>query len=304
LFVLSAFGVREGAWFQNLVTLAKFVALALLVLAALALLPAVSSTGSGRAAGLAGGLAGGILAYQLIVGAYTGWNSPAYFAEETRDPGRAIPRSMFASVAAVAILYVAINGALVRGLPFPRLAASDLPLADLSARLIGPAGATVFTLIAIAAVASCLNGTIMLTPRIIFALARDRLFPALGSVVNRGGTPVLSLAATGLISLIFTATGSFETAFRLLGLFTVLINVVMNLALFRLRAARPDVERPFRAWLFPYAPLLALVLDLGLVGAFAWADPKGALWGALLLLGAIPVWMLMRFSRPARRGSA
>ncbi|MGH6993670.1 MAG: APC family permease, partial [Caulobacteraceae bacterium] len=293
------------AWFQNLVTLAKFVALALIVLAALALLPAASSTGTGRAAGgLAGGLTGGILAYQLIVGAYTGWNSPAYFAEETRDPGRAIPRSMFMSVAAVALLYVAINGALLRGLTFPHLAASDLPLADLSARLIGPAGAIIFTLVAIAAVASCLNGTIMLTPRILFALARDRLFPAVGSLVNRGGSPVLALAATGLISLILTATASFDTAFRLLGLFTVLINVVMNLALFRLRASRPEVERPFRAWLFPYAPLLALVLDLGLVGAFAWADPKGALWGALLLLGAIPVWLLMRLSRPARRGSA
>ncbi|MHB8528081.1 MAG: APC family permease [Caulobacteraceae bacterium] len=303
---LSLTGVREGAWAQNLTTAIKVAALFALVFAALFAAPHVHDPAPIGRAGL---ISAAVLSYQLIVGVYTGWNSPAYFAEESVDPGRHIPRSMFIGVALVTALYMLVNLVLLRTLSLARLSASDLPLADLAASLLGVAAAVVVSLIAIVTVASCLNGNIMLAPRILFGLSRDRLFFRWGSAVNAGGTPWAALVVTAALSLLMTGTGTFEVAFRLLGLFTVLINILMTLALFRLRAMWPALERPFRARLYPWLPLAALAIDASLLVAFAWADPRGAAYGALLLAGAIPIWFVVlraarRGSTPAPRGSA
>src|SRR5207247_8612509 len=94
-----------------------------------------SSLASGRTAhaapvGSFAALVAIVLSFQLILGAYGGWNSVIYFAEEDENPGRNIPRSLHAGVLSVIAIYLLVNIALLYVLPLPQIAASKLAAAD------------------------------------------------------------------------------------------------------------------------------------------------------------------------------
>ena len=111
LFGMNYIGLRQGRLIQEITSLFK--ALALLgfcILAFAIVVPAQS--GSVRVAPAIGAV-GLIAAYQLIVGAYSGWFEPTFFAEETRDSGRGLPRVMITGLLVTAALYIGINAALL-----------------------------------------------------------------------------------------------------------------------------------------------------------------------------------------------
>ena len=78
-----------------------------------------------------------MLAYTLVVGAYSGWNAPTYFAEEKTDPARQVPRALFMGVGLAAALYVLFNLGLARILPLPELSATPLPAAVAMRAVLG-----------------------------------------------------------------------------------------------------------------------------------------------------------------------
>src|SRR5215831_8691784 len=109
-------GIRVSSRFQEITTALKFLAFFALVVGALAL--------SGRVHSLATTvslppvtLSGVIAALQAVIISYGGWQSALYFTEEDRDPSRNLPRAMIGGVAAVIVIYLLINIALLRVLP-------------------------------------------------------------------------------------------------------------------------------------------------------------------------------------------
>ena len=283
-------GVRQGAWIQNITSLAKMTLLFAIIAAIFFVTPQSHSSTAVEPVTLTGA----ILAYTLVVGAYSGWNAPSYFAEEKTDPAKQVPRALFMGVGIVAALYVLFNLALARILPLAQLRATPLPAAVAMHGLLGRAAGTVVAAIAILAALSCLNGGIMMASRILFGLARDRLFLPPGARVNAGGTPYVAMLMTALFSSLIAATGTFETIFLMIGIFVVMVNVLNTASLFRLRFRDATAHRAYRARFYPGLPLLALALDSCLLIAFLITNPRGALFGAALLLIAVPVWLILR----------
>ena len=289
-------GVRQGAWIQTITSLAKMA----LLFAIIGAIFFVTPHGNAGPAIEPVSLTGVVLAYTLVVGAYSGWNAPTYFAEEKTDPANQIPRALFVGVGLAAALYVLFNLGLARILPLPELRATPLPAAVAMRGLLGPAAGTLVAAVAILSALSCLNGGIMMASRILFGLARDRLFLPPGTRVNAGGTPYVAMLVTALFSTFIAATGTFETIFLMIGIFAVLLNVLMTASFFRLRYRQAAVHRDYRARGYPVLPLVAITLDTCLLIAFIVTNPRGALFGAGLLLIAIPVWLLLRGSRAHR----
>jgi amino acid transporter len=283
-------GVRQGAWIQNITSLAKMALLFAMIGAIFFVTPHAPTAPTIEPVSLVGA----VLAYTLVVGAYSGWNAPTYFAEEKTDPARQVPRALFMGVGLAAALYVLFNLGLARILPLPELSATPLPAAVAMRAVLGTAAGTVVAAVAILSALSCLNGGIMMASRILFGLARDRLFVSPGARVNAGGTPYIAMLVTALFSTFIAATGTFETIFLMIGIFVVLLNVLMNASFFRLRFRDVSVPRQYRARGYPLLPLLAITLDSCLLIAFVITNPYGALFGGGLLLIAVPVWLLLR----------
>lgn len=239
-----------------------------------------------------------LIGYQLVYGAYAGWSLPGYFAEETTDPGRAIPRALFWSVVGVAGLYLLMLAALAHVLPLALLSGADFPAGIALAHVLGPASGMVLALVALVTVLSCQNANVMPGTRVMFATARAGYAPRLLVRVNDGGTPEVALLAFTLLCVALALTGRYELIFILMGTLNMALTAISDLAYFQLRRREPDLARPFRAIGHPVLPLLALLLDLGILLAVALADP----WGALYALIAIVIGVVA--ARLSRKGRA
>lgn len=294
MFGLNLTGVREGSTLQKITSSVK--ALALLAFCAAAFLLASPHAVAVRPP-TAIGLVGLVAAYQLIVGAYSGWYEPAFFAEESRDGGRSLPRIMATGLLVTAVLYLGINAALLHALGVGGVAQDTLPFTNVLAKIGGaPAGVAV-AVFALVSVASCANAGVMSAPRVLFALSRDGLLPAPFRNVNRGGSPTTAILMTAGTAIAIAVTGSFNLAFGLIATLQSAAFVLVIASLFVLRRREPELERPFRAFGYPWLPGLALSIDLVLLALFLDGNRTAGIYAAVLWLLCIPFAMVARRAR-------
>ena len=299
LYASNAIGLREGRALQEVTSVAKALLLAAFIAAALwvGLHPTgpASSTPAMHLAPV--GILAYVSAYQLIAGAYAGWAAPVVFAEENVAPGASIPRALFIGLFVTAALYIFVNASLLFALGTGGTAASNLPFAVVLKRIGGISVSTMFVIGAVVTVTSCANANIMVAPRILFAMSRDRLLPESLLTVNEGGSPYFGFLLTAVISLVLATTGAFRLVFGLIGTLNALSGVITDLSFFALRGREPALPRPFRALLSPWLPALLVAIDGGLFVLFAASDLKGALVAAALCAICVPFALVARRTR-------
>jgi len=161
----------------------------------------------------------------------------------------------------------------------------------------GVSVSTLFVIGAMITVTSCANANIMVAPRILFALSRDRLLPTSLQAVNEGGSPYLGFALTAVISIALATTGAFRLIFGLIGTLNALSGFITDVSFFALRKREPDLPRPFRAILSPWLPALLVAIDGSLFVLFAAFDLKGAVVAAVLCILCVPLALFARRTR-------
>ena len=291
---IQLLGVRAGGTSQELLSLAKAVAFLALVLACFLLpqpdvviLP-TASTAAGDMPSGAAWLLPVVLALQAVITTYDGWASPVYFAEEFSNPSRDLPRSLIGGVVAVVVLYLLINLALLHVLPVAAMAASPLPAAAAAVALVGPWGGLAITAMALVALLGLINTVVMAAPRILYGLARDGLLPPFVAGVNTGGTPVAALLLTAGAAGLLVLGGSFERLLAIGAVLYVLLPLSGLLALAALRVQQPELDRPFRCWLYPVTPMVVGSISIAFLVATCIGDPLNSLIAvALAGLGCV-----------------
>jgi amino acid transporter len=206
LTLVNVVGVRDATNLNNVLTVAKLVPLVLLVLA------------GGFALDLQRFAATAPLTFGdfsvsvlLLVYAFTGFEMATIPGGELRDPQRDLPRALLTSIAAVAVLYVAIQVVAIGTVP--GLAHATRPLADAGRQVFGPAGAALISAGAVVSILGNLNVTLLVAPRIPFAMAERHEVPRLlGALHPRFRTPYVSILVTAAIVLVLTLTGTFVYA--------------------------------------------------------------------------------------------
>ena len=299
--LLNLPGVRSGSAVQQLTSALKIGVLLVLVLGCFMARPAPAAPvlASGVGSGLVGGAA--VVAFframQLILGTYDGWMSVSFFAEEDDDPGRNIPRSYFIGALTVIGLYLLINAAILYVLPLAVVAHSPLAAAAAAAVAFGSWSATFMQVAAIFILLSILNAYMMIPARILYGLSREGYFVPQGLAVNRGGTPYFALLACYGLSLLALVSNSFEQLFSLGAVLMTLVSALAFAALLRLRKTEPTLHRPYRAWGYPYATVLALLVTVVLFVGFAVSDGRSFLVVVAVFLAMYPLYRLSRRSK-------
>jgi basic amino acid/polyamine antiporter, APA family len=239
-----------------------------------------------------------VTAFRAVLLTYDGWYSPIYLAEESTDPGRTLPRSMIGGTVVLMTLYVLFNVAMLRVLPIPALAASELPAAT-AARIVFPrGGAELVTVISLLTVLSLINAVLLMTPRILLAIGRDGLFTPKAAAVSAGGTPRVALAVSSAAGIALILSGTFEQIVALATVLFLLNYIATYIALFALRRREPDLPRPYRAFGFPFTTgAVCLGCILVLIAAVL-EDARTAAAAALLLAACVPLYAWMSRRRP------
>lgn len=295
-FFLHTRGLKASTTFQNVTTVFKV--LIVMAIAAAGLwagdmvgFAPTPTTASGPTAGLLGFA----LAYQSISFAYYGWEDAAKMAEEVKEPGSALPKILVGGSVIVMILYLLMNTAFLSALTPAEMAGSELVAADAMANVFGDAAGTLVVLASLVILISSINVNFLGLPRVAYGLGRHGLAPRAFTRVDDRGTPRNALyfiaAWIGLLAL----SGAFELLIRFMMTIAITVDTMVLLGYFRLRAIRPDLERPFRMPGHPWLPAITIVLYIGILAILIGTQPRLAL-GAGAMLGAIVVagWFTVR----------
>jgi len=296
---LNWIGVRAGSGTQKLTSFVKAVALLCFVIACFVLGGRHGSANAGETPVASPGspfalFVAIILAFQLILGAYGGWNSVIYFAEEDENPGRNIPRSLHGGILLVTGIYLLVNLALLYVLSLSQLAASKLAAADAMQVVFAARSGQIVTALVLLSIVAVVNAVLMFTPRTLYALGRDGLFSAKAVVVNEGGTPVVALAVTTLVAIVLIVIGTFEKLMAIYAFFAVANNIVLIGALFVLRKRSAELPRPFRAWGYPFAPFGVLIISIALFVGFIISDTRDSIYALVMLAASYPIYRLLK----------
>ena len=291
-------GVRASAMVEQVGASVKALLFLGLVAGLLFLAPSAPPVLSSDAGLAVPGAVAMVLAMQLVLGAYDGWAGAVYFTGEDRDPGRNTPRAILSGVSTVIIIYLLMNLALMRVLPFGELASSPLPVADAARRWLGEQGAGLVTLVAALSLLPLLNGTLMVSSRIAHAMASDGLLPGRLADVNPRGTPTPALlcVAAAALALVFASGGVLNLMLGIGAFFAVFTYAGGFVSLLVLRRRHPQLPRPFRAWWYPWSTWLVLLGGLALLVGVVTGAPRESGVAVLVLVLALP---LRRFLRGA-----
>ena len=243
--------------------------------------------------------AGFVLAAQAVIYTYDGWTGPLYFSEELTDPGREIPGAMFGGLLCVAVIYLLINAAFLYVLPVRELAGSPLAAATVAEAIFGARGDTVVRIVVLLALPSAVNACVLMSSRVLFGVSRDGLGPRVATRVNPGGSPTVALLLSGLVSVAFIATGTFQNVIAVAAFFFVADYSISFLAVFVLRRREPQVARPYRAKGHPWSTGIVLAGSIAFLASAVASDTRNSVWALSLFAVSYPAYALVRRSRVA-----
>ena len=241
------------------------------------------------------------LALSPILFSYLGWNASVYVGSEIRDPQRAIPRSLFLGLGVCMAVYIAVNCAYLYALPVAEMR-GQIRVGEVVARVFfGPAGATLAAWLILVSILTCLNATILVGPRIAYAMALDRLFFDRVQLAHpEYATPHVSIAVQAFTAVaLIVLLRSFPSMLDYTTFAIVLATAADTTALYALRWRYPDARRPYRAWGYPFVPALYLVANLLIAVSMLWGRPLECAAALGVAATGLPFYLLFA-SRAAR----
>lgn len=300
LAVVNYLGVKPGAVVQNVMTVAKIVALGILILGGVFLWgrlgspPPVAHPPAPRAT-IVAGLGAAFVPVLFTIG---GWQQMNMVAGEIREPGRNIPRALAIGIAIVVVCYLGANAAYLRALGRDGLAASTAVAADTATRMFGASGATFIALAAMVSIFGFVNVTILANSRIVYAMARDGLFIEEAARVHpRFGSPHIAIVVMAVwsIALLLLSGGSLGTLLSGVVFADWIFFGLGAASVFALRRSMPNAMRPYRALGYPVVPAFFVVAAVaGIVSSFYKSLRMSLLGSALLALGVVVFVVLRR----------
>jgi len=298
LTAINHLGLKEGAWVQNVLTVAKIGAIAAFIgLGLFVTAPATPDFFGPVPAVPQGLLAAFGVAMIAALWTYDGWYGLTCAAGEMRDPGRSLPRGLILGTLAVTVLYLLINVAYARALPIEAMAGTARIGEAAAAALFGPGAARLVSFAVLVSTFGCLSSTILYSSRIYLPMAEDGLFfRSLARVHPRYRTPVPSLWAQTAWALVLTLSGTYSQLYTYVIFASVVFHAATAAAVFVLRRSRPDFPRPYRTWGYPVVPALFILGCLLLIGNTLAESPVESLIGLGIVALGLPAYALLRRS--------
>ena len=224
--------------------------------------------------------------------AYLGYYNVCHVGSEIRNPEKNIPRSIFISIAGIAILYLLMNISVMTVIPWQEVRADDRYLvSSFMEAIYGPVGGTIVTILILVIAFSSLFALVLGYSRIPYAAALDgnffRIFGKLHPVKQFPYIALIALCAVGFIfSLLMRLKDVIDSilAMRILVQF-----VAQTIGLILIRRQFGSSGMPFRMWLYPVPVILSLFIWLFLFFSTGWF----ALWGSLMALAGIVVFTIV-----------
>ena len=226
---------------------------------------------------------------------YDGWYGATFSAGEMKDPQRTLPFGLVWGTVIVMVLYALINLVYFVALPLDAIAETPRIGETAAAALFGNAGGKLMSFAILVSTFGCLAATILYSPRIYLAMSKDGVFfRGLGAVHPRFHTPARSLWAQSLWAVVLALSGTYEQIYTYVIFGGLLFHAGTAGAIFVLRRKRPDVERPYKVWGYPWVPLLFILASILLIVNTVVEKPIESLIGLVFIAAGVPAYVWWR----------
>jgi APA family basic amino acid/polyamine antiporter len=307
---VNYFGIRSGSVTQNIFTVLKLVALAVLIFAGVFLArggtqaPAPGETIEGLS--VVRGLG---IALIPVLFAYGGWQYSNNIASEIVDPERTLPKALTIGMSIVVAVYVLANVAYIRSLGASGLANSLAPAADTMRTVMGPIGASLMGLGIIVSTIGFVNSGILSAPRMLQAMAADGLFfKSVARLHPLYHTPTIGIVIQALWAVALALSGTYGQLldYVVFGDWIFFGLIVATVFAYRRRETLTGVRTPvFHMPGYPLLPALFVIVAAYVVGSAILSNPRNAGLGVVLIGLGIPAyafWNSRRRNAPASSG--
>jgi len=235
--------------------------------------------------------------------AYDGWNNLPMVGGEVKSAEKNLPKALVIGILTILGIYAFINFGYFYALPFDSITTANsnqypdaLPVATVAAKtFLGAAGIGVLSILFVFSAISAMNGSIMTSARVPFAMAEDGFFfKALAKVHHTSRVPVTSIVVQAVISCILALSGRFDQLTDYVVFSSWIFYALVTSALFIFRKKYPNAPRAYKVWGYPYLPAIFLVAAVLLLGNTLVTMPKESCIGLGIILIGVPVYFYFK----------
>ncbi len=228
--------------------------------------------------------------------AYEGWNTLGFIGGEIKEPHRNLPLALFTGMMIIIGAYAVVNFTYLYVLPIDQLvgvheAKNDIAAVAVVRHFAGGVGATLISIIILITTLGCTNATILMPPRVYYAMAKDGLFfPRAKEIHPKYHTPNPALWMQGVWACLLVLSGSFDQLTDMLIFAAFFFYGATAFGVFIMRRREPNTERPYRVWGYPIVPALFVLFCVALIVITCINHPREAALGIVLMMTGVPFY--------------
>jgi len=227
------------------------------------------------------------------------WNNITFIAGEVKNPKRNIGLALLLGTGIVTLLYILTNVMYLGVLQLPEIANAPQDRVAVAAaeKILGSTGTKIIALLIMVSTFGCINGMILAGSRVYYTMAKDKLFFKQVNQLNKNQVPSNALWIQCIWASILCLSGRYGDLLDYV-VFAVLIFYILTIiGIFRLRITQPNLDRPYKAFGYPWLPAIyiALASIMG-VCLIIW-KPNYTLPGLGIVLLGIPVYFFTQKSK-------
>ncbi len=224
------------------------------------------------------------------------WNGVTFIAGEIKNPQRNVGLSLFLGTLVVSVIYILINIMYLAVIPFQEIATAknDRVAVVASEYIFGDIGTYIIAIMIMISTFACNNGLIMAGARVYYTMAKDGLFFKRASVLNFAGVPSWALWAQCFWACALCLTGKYGDLLDFVIIIALIFYILTIYGIFILRKKKPDLDRPYKAFAYPFLPGLYIIIASAISIALLFTQTATCGWGVLIMLFGIPIYYLSK----------
>ncbi len=228
------------------------------------------------------------------------WNNVTFIAGEIKNPQRNIGLSLFIGTGVVTLIYIATNLMYLNVLPMQAIAFPEEDRLAVAAAnsIFGDNGKFAVAALIMISTFGCNNGLVLAGARVYFTMAKDGLFFKKAGTLNKAGVPQWALWAQCVVASILCLSGRYGDLLDMISFVVVIFYVLTIAGIFILRKKRPDADRPYKAFGYPFLPALYILMGLTFCVLLIIYKPGFTYPGLFIVLAGIPIYYFIN-KRPA-----
>jgi APA family basic amino acid/polyamine antiporter len=222
------------------------------------------------------------------------WNNVTFIAGEIKNPKRNIGLSLFLGTLIVTVIYISANLMYLSVLPLNEIANAPADRVAVAASnvIFGNIGTYVIAVMIMISTFGCNNGLILAGARVYYSMAQDGLFFKKAGTLNKHAVPAWALWAQCIVAGLLCLSGRYGDLLDMVSFIVVIFYILTIIGIFILRKKRPELERPYKAFGYPFLPAIYILMGTCFCVLLIIYKPNFTWPGLIITLLGVPLYYL------------